>query len=94
MNTLFLSNGKPLSQKMFTEKYGTYQCTLAIREEFMRRTRREINDLVIDEVLQNCTADIAAADLKIIKAVATDYVKDIFRRLREQMEEIAESKGA
>ena len=83
MNTLFLSNGKPLSQKMFTEKYGTYQCTLAIREEFMRRTRREINDLVIDEVLQNGTADIAAADLKIIKAVATDYVKDIFRRLRE-----------
>ncbi|MCQ2470741.1 MAG: hypothetical protein MJ147_01740 [Clostridia bacterium] len=38
---------------------------------------------IIDEVLQNGTADIPAADLKIIKTTATEYVKDIFRRLRE-----------
>ena len=36
MNTLYLVNGKPQSGKMFTEKFGTYQCTLAIREGFMR----------------------------------------------------------
>lgn len=83
MNTLFLTNGRPMSSKMYTEKFGTYQCTLAIREEFMQKTRREINDVIIDEVLQNGTADIPAADLKIIKATATEYVKDIFRRLRE-----------
>ena len=68
---------------MYTEKFGTYQCTLAIREEFMQKTRREINDVIIDEVLQNGTADIPAADLKIIKITAAEYVKDIFRRLRE-----------
>ena len=29
------------------------------------------------------TANIAPADLKIIKGVAAEYVRDIFRRLRE-----------
>ena len=83
MNTLFLTSGRPMSSKMYTEKFGIYQCTLAIREEFMQKTLREINDVIIDEVLQNGTADIPAADLKIIKTTATEYVKDIFRRLRE-----------
>ena len=68
---------------MFTEKFGTYQCTLAAREAFMQRTQREINDAIIDEVLITGTANIAPADLKIIKGIAAEYVRDIFRRLRE-----------
>ena len=68
---------------MFTEKFGTYQCTLAVREAFMQKTQREINDAIIDEVLITGTANIAPADLKIIKSVAAEYVRDIFRRLRE-----------
>lgn len=83
MNTLYLVNGKPQSGKMFTEKFGTYQCTLAIREGFMRKTRRELNDYIIDEVLQTGTADILASDLEIITAIAEEYVAEIFRRLRE-----------
>jgi len=83
MNTLFLANGRPISSKMYTEKFGTYQCTLAIREEFLQKTHRDIHDVIIDEVLQNGTADIPTADLKIIKTTAAEYVRDIFRRLRE-----------
>ncbi len=83
MNVLYIVNGNPLSGKMYTEKFGTYQCTLAIREEFMRKTRRELNDAIIDGILINGTADIAKDDLKLIKATATAYVADIFRRLRE-----------
>ena len=83
MNVLYMINGKPQSGKMFTEKFGTYQCTLAVREAFMQKTHREINDYIIEEVLRTGTADISAADLKIIKAVASEYVRDIFRRLRE-----------
>ena len=83
MNTLYLVNGKPQSGKMFTEKFGTYQCTLAIREGFMRKTRRELNDYIIDEVLQTGTADIPKSDLEIIIAIAEEYVAEIFRRLRE-----------
>ena len=83
MNTLYMINGKPQQGKMFTEKFGTYQCTLAIREAFMQKTQREINDAIIDEVMITGTANIAPADLKIIKGVAAEYVRDIFRRLRE-----------
>ena len=32
MNILYMINGKPQSGKMFTEKFGTYQCTLAVRD--------------------------------------------------------------
>ena len=35
MNTLYMINGKPQQGKMFTEKFGTYQCTLAVREAFI-----------------------------------------------------------
>ena len=31
MNVLYMINGKPQQGKMFTEKFGTYQCTLSIR---------------------------------------------------------------
>lgn len=83
MNVLYLINGRPQAGKMYTEKFGTYQCTLAVREVFMQKTRREINDAIIEEVLITGTANIAPADLKIIRSVAAEYVNDIFRRLRE-----------
>ena len=83
MNTLTIINGAPQQGRMFTEKFGTHQCTLAVREQFMRQTRREIDDAIIEEVLINGKANLSDADLKIIKATATEYVNNIFRRLRE-----------
>ena len=83
MNVLYMINGRPQAGKMYTEKFGTYQCTLAVREMFMQKTQREINDAIIEEVLITGAANIAPADQKIIRAIATEYVKDIFRRLRE-----------
>ena len=83
MNVLYMINGRPQAGKMYTEKFGTYQCTLAVREMFMQKTQREINDAIIEEVLVTGAANIAPADQKIIRAIATEYVKDIFRRLRE-----------
>lgn len=83
MNVLYMINGRPQSGKMYTEKFGTYQCTLAVREMFMQRTRREINDAIIEEVLVTGTADISPADQNIIREIAAEYVSDIFRRLRE-----------
>ena len=83
MNTLYLVDGRPQSGKMYTEKFGTYQCTLEIREVFMEKTSREIHDVLIDQVLRYGTAEIPEADLKIMRATAESYVLDIFRRLRE-----------
>jgi len=83
MNVLYMVNGRPRSGKMYTEKFGTYQCTLAIREMFMQKTQREINDAIIEEVLCTGTASIPTADIKIIRMIAKEYVEGIFRRLRE-----------
>lgn len=83
MNTLYMINGKPQQGKIFTEKFGTYQCTLGIREAFMQKNQREINDAIIDEILITGRANITPSDLKIIKGIATEYVQNIFRRLRE-----------
>lgn len=83
MNVLYICDGKPLSGKMYTEKFGTYQCTLVIREAFMRKTQREVSDHVINKVLRTGKANIHAGDLRIIRDVASAYVQDIFRRLRE-----------
>ncbi len=49
----------------------------------MQKTQREISDAIIDEVLITGTANIASTDLKIIKGIAVEYVRDIFRRLRD-----------
>lgn len=83
MNVLYIIDGRPQSGKMFTEKFGTHQCTLAVREAFMRQTQRELNDAIIEEVFRTGSANIKASDLAIIRAAAAEYVSDIFRRLRE-----------
>ena len=83
MNTLTVINGAPQQGRMFTEKFGTHQCTLAVREQFSRKTQRELDDAIIEEVLINGTADLCKDDLKIITDTATEYVNGIFRRLRE-----------
>ena len=49
----------------------------------MQKTQREINDAIIEEVLCTGTASISAADIKIIRMIAKEYVDGIFRRLRE-----------
>lgn len=83
MNIFCTQSGKLKAEHMFTEKYGTYQCTLAVREKFLQKTGREIDDFIIDEVLQKGTADIDEADLKIIREASEEYVRNIFRKLRE-----------
>ena len=83
MNVLYIVGGRPQSGKMFTEKFGTYQCTLAVRDAFLRQAQRELNDAIIEEVFRTGTANIKESDLAIIRAAASEYVAEIFRRLRE-----------
>ena len=83
MNIMTISNGKPNPQKCFTEKYGTQQCMLAVKEQLMRKFGTAIDDQVIEEVLRNGTADIGEKYLTVIQETARQYVAGIMRRLRE-----------
>ena len=83
MNVMTITNGRPISSKCFTEKYGTHQCTLLIRERLMQKYHVIIEDAVIEEVLRTGTAGIGKQYLDTITEAAKEYTAGILRRLRE-----------
>ena len=83
MNIMYINNGKPVASKCYTEKNGTQQCMIAVREKLMRRFGVTVDDAVIEAVLQFGEADIGKPYLDVIRETATEYVVGIMRRLRE-----------
>lgn len=83
MNVMTIIDKKVNNQRCFTEKYGTQQCVLAIRERMMKVHHAVIDDAVITRVLRFGTADMDESYLKTIRETAAEYVERIFRRLRE-----------
>lgn len=83
MNIMYINNGKPISNKCFTEKFGTHQCMLAVREKLMQRFGTTVDDTVIETVLRHGTADISERYLTVIREGAMEYAGGIMRRLRE-----------
>lgn len=58
MNIMFINDRKPVVDRMFTEKYGTHQCMLAVRENVMRTHHATVDESIINRVLRFGTADI------------------------------------
>mgnify|MGYP002562798424 FL=1 len=83
MNIMFVNDKKPNPRRCFTEKFGTHQCMLQIRENLMRVHHAEPPEEMITRVLRFGTADIDGDYLKTITDTAREYVEGIFRRLRE-----------
>ena len=83
MNVMYINDHRPIVEKMFTEKYGTHQCVLNIREQLMRRFGSVPDDTIIEGVLRFGTLEIAEKYLMVIRSVAIEYVEGIFRKLRE-----------
>lgn len=83
MSVLQINSRKPVPNKSFTEKYGTNQCVLAVREALMRKFNVAVDESVIESVLRFGRADIAEKYLTVIRETATTYVAGIFRKLRE-----------
>ncbi|MEE1046711.1 MAG: ParM/StbA family protein, partial [Clostridia bacterium] len=80
MNLLRIVNKKPDARRMFTEKYGTHQCALLIREEMMKVHHASLDDAIITEILKKGTADIDGAYLETVVKTAKQYTVGIFRR--------------
>ena len=84
MNIMFINDCKPVAERMFTEKYGTHQCMLAVRENVMRTHHATVDDSILNRVLRFGTADIQEDYLRTIQETAAEYVREIFRILRER----------
>ncbi len=83
MNVMYINECRPIQKKCFTEKYGTHQCMLAVRESLMRQFGVAVDDAVIERVIRFGTADISERYKNAITEAAAEYVAGIFRRLRE-----------
>ncbi len=83
MNIMNINNGNPDIQNWFTEKFGTYQCTLKIKENMMKKHHANIDEDIITEFLCTGTADVLEDYLVTMRETAKEYVSEIFRRLRE-----------
>ena len=84
MNIMYINNSRPLEKKCSTEKYGTHQCVLAVRESLLKELGTVVDDLVIEQVIRTGTADIGEKYLTVIRKAAGDYTKEIFHKLRER----------
>ena len=83
MNIMFINDKKPIPGNMFTEKFGTHQCLLAVRENVMRIHHTTVDEAIINRVFRFGSADIKEEYLNTITDTATEYVEGIFQRLRE-----------
>ena len=83
MNVMYINDRRPQEKKCFTEKYGTHQCMLAVRENLLKLYGSAADETIIDQVLRHGTASISERYLSAIQETAKDYVAGIFRRLRE-----------
>ena len=83
MSIMYINNCRPVLGKCFTEKYGTHQCMLAVREAVMREHQAALDDATIEAVMRFGKADIEEKYLSTIRAAAARYVEGIMRRLKE-----------
>ena len=83
MNVMYINERRPVLSRCYTEKFGTHQCMLAVRESILRQFGKTLDDATIERVLRKGTADISDRYLTAIRETAAEYVAGIFRRLRE-----------
>ena len=83
MSVMYINNKAPDTGKCYTDKLGTEQCVMRIREAVFREHHIVIDDNTIDNVIIYGRASISPELLKTMTDAAKEYVKDIFRKLRE-----------
>lgn len=83
MNIMYINDCRPVEKKCYTEKYGTNQCILAVRESMLKQLGTIVDDLVIEQVIRTGKADIGEKYLRVIQESAEKYTAEIFRKLRE-----------
>lgn len=83
MNLMCINDRRPVLSSCFTEFYGTHQCTLQIRENLLSRFGKSVGEGMIEAYIRDGNADFPKQYQDAMRESATEYVKGIFRRLRE-----------
>ena len=83
MNTLVITNGRPLSDKMYTDKLGVHQCVKRIYNEVQAECGKVPDESIIEDFLRYGTANVSDRILKVMEREAKKYTAEIFDKLSE-----------
>jgi plasmid segregation protein ParM len=83
MNTLVITNGRPISDKMYTDKLGVHQCVKRIYNAVQAECGKMPDESLIEDFLRNGTADTSQRILSVMQSEAEKYTAEIFDKLSE-----------
>ena len=83
MNTLVITNGRPLSDKMYTDKLGVHQCVKRIYNAVQAECGKLPDESLIEDFLRNGTAETSKRILSVMQMEAERYTTEIFDKLSE-----------
>ena len=83
MNTLVITNGRPLSDKMYTDKLGVHQCVKRIYNAVQAECGKLPDESLIEDFLKNGTAETSKRILSVMQMEAERYTTEIFEKLSE-----------
>jgi plasmid segregation protein ParM len=83
MNTLVITNGRPVSDKKYTDKIGVQQCVKSIMNEVQAECGKVPDESVIEDFLINGTAEVSERIQTVMRKEAIKYTEMIFDKLSE-----------
>ena len=83
MNTLVITNGRPISDRMFTDKIGVHQCVKRIYNAVQAECGKLPDESLIEDFLKTGTAETSKRILTVMQMEAEKYTAEIFDKLSE-----------
>ena len=83
MNTLVITNGRPISDRMYTDKLGVHQCVKRIYNVVQAECGKLPDESLIEDFLKYGTADASNRILSVMQMEAEKYTAEIFEKLSE-----------
>lgn len=83
MNTLVMTNGRAMSDRMYTDKLGVHQCVKRIYNAVQAECGKLPDESLIEEFIRNGNVDISHRILSVMRIEAEKYAAEIFDKLSE-----------
>lgn len=83
MNTLVITNGRPISDRMYTDKLGVHQCVKRIYNAVQAECGKLPDESLIEDFLRYGRADASNRILSVMQMEAEKYTEEIFEKLSE-----------
>ena len=83
MNTLVITNGRPVSDKKYTDKIGVHECVKKIMNEVQAECGKIPDGSVIEDFLISGTSEVSERIQAVMHREAVKYTEMIFDKLSE-----------